>query len=78
MKSVVKKSPRQILGQTFVEENAHSDRRQQSFAALFQEGHSLLPADRRKILQKFVQRVPAFQGINQCAGGKSLFSELFL
>lgn len=52
--SVAGKFVSQILRQTLVEEQAHSSGGDQTFAGLFEKGHSLLARDGRELFRKLV------------------------
>jgi hypothetical protein len=52
-------------------QDAHSGVGDQQITGFFQQGDSLFPADRREILEKIIQRVAAFQVINQRASGNT-------
>jgi hypothetical protein len=65
------KFPRQILGQAFVEEDAHSGRGEQAFAGLFQKGNGLLARDRGVLFQKVVERIAALDVIQQRPHGNA-------
>ena len=63
----------QILGQTFVEKNAHSgglwNFSKHRLGGLFQKSNGLRSRNRWELLQKFVQRVAGFEIIEQVAHG---------
>lgn len=63
--SVAGKFTRQILGQTFVEQEAHSGGGDQAFAGSFEKGHGLIAQDCGILLQKLVERLAAFDVIQQ-------------
>jgi len=62
---------RQVLGQAFVEEDAHSGRGEQAFAGLFQKGNGLLARDRGVLFQKVVERIAALEVIQQRPHGNA-------
>lgn len=67
---VAGKLPRQILWQTFVEQDAHSSGGgKQAFAGLFKKGNGQFARDRGVLFQKFVERFAAFNVIQQCPHG---------
>ena len=59
------KFPRQILGQTFVEQDAHSGGGEQFFAGLFEKGDGLRTRDGGVLFQKLVDRIAALDVIQQ-------------
>ena len=65
------KFPSQILGQTFVEQDAHSGGGEQSFAGLFQKGNGLLARDRGVLFQKLAERIAALDVIQQRPHGNA-------
>jgi hypothetical protein len=66
---------RQILRQTFVEQDAHSGGGEKSFGALFQKGDCLLARDRGILLQKLIESLSAFDVIQQRADGNASAGE---
>jgi hypothetical protein len=62
---------RQILGQTFVEQEAHSGSGEQAFAGLFEKGHGLLARNRGVLVQKRVERLATFEVIEQRPDGNT-------
>jgi len=50
----------------------------QKFSGFFQQGHRLIPADRREILQKLINGVAAFQVIKQRPDGNARAGKAWL
>ena len=62
-------------GHTFVEQDSHLSGGQHPFAGFFEEGNGLFVGHGGEILQKIVQRLAAFEVINQRAGGDARAGE---
>jgi len=68
---VAGKLTRQILRQTFVQEDAHSGGGEQTLAGFFEKGHGLLARYGGILLQKLVERFAAFDVIQQRSNGNT-------
>ncbi len=65
------KFPRQVLWQTLVEQDTHSDGGEQAFAGLFEKSNSLLARNRGVLLQKLVERLAALDVVEQRPHGNT-------
>jgi hypothetical protein len=75
---MARKYPRQVSRQTFVQQDAHLDSRQETFAGFFQKANGVSARNGGVLFQEFVQRVAALDIIQQGANWNASASEAWL